>query len=212
MSSTVFYKGGDIPAITYFGLCRAVPCLPSRAVLCCAALCRVVLAFQCAAAVGGTVLTQRESGDLRVHAAARCIHIQLRVAVLRKSPAFRGLRSASPPTAAAHGTSGGVRRHGFAISSGSSARTRSFGSSSRHLRPRPIPRRRVGGMPPPCLAGAPRAHAANRPHRPRSTSLHPPRSRLTFRFAQHSPPSRNTRAFLKMVRWSRLGYQLIVEY
>ena len=59
-----------------------------------------------AATVVGTVLAQRQNGDLRVRATARRMHIRRRVAVLRKSPVFRGLRPASPPTAAALGTFG----------------------------------------------------------------------------------------------------------
>ena len=50
------------------------------------------------------------AGDLCVLATARHIHICLRVAVLRDSSRFRGLRPAAAPTVTALGTSGRVRR------------------------------------------------------------------------------------------------------
>ena len=52
----------------------------------------------------------RETADSRVLATARHIHICLRVAVLRDSSRFRGLRPAAAPTVTARGTSGRVRR------------------------------------------------------------------------------------------------------
>ena len=73
---------------------------------------------------------------------------------------------------------GGVRRHGLRLSSGSSARKRASGPSSRRLRPQPIPRCFVGGY-----ASSPRgrsaANAPNRQSRPRFCRPPPPRSRLT---------------------------------
>ena len=131
-------------------------------------LLRVFRAFQRAAADGGTVLAQRESGDLRVHATARCIHIQLRVAVLRNSPAFRGLRSAPPPSAAA-----------LAPWRSSAARLRHFfGVVGSH----PLVRL---GLPPPSRA----AHPAT-PRRRQAASL--PRGRSARACGEPaSPPSLN---------------------
>ena len=64
-------------------------------------------------------------GVLRVHATARSIHIQLRVAVLRSPPRPESLRSAGggETSRACHPVR--VRRHDLRLSSGSSSRNRS---------------------------------------------------------------------------------------
>ena len=118
------------------------------------------------------------AGDLRVHATARSIHIQLRVAVLRNSPRPASVRSATAPTATAHVTLvvfGGTTFVFLRARRPATARSR---LASRALHPPSAARYVVGGIPPSLSRLHLAAQFANRPRGSRSCSPPPPRSRL----------------------------------
>ena len=95
-------------------------------------------------------------GVLRACATARRTRVRLRVASRAIRHQSAAVCSAAAPTEAARGHSGRVRRHGLRLSSGASSRNRAASASSRRGDARRIPRYVVGGIPPPCLACAPR--------------------------------------------------------
>ena len=65
------------------------------------------------------------SGDLRVHAHARRMHIRLRCAVLRNSPRPASVRSAAAPILTALGTSGTGKRFSLLVAPYAKSRRRS---------------------------------------------------------------------------------------
>ena len=65
------------------------------------------------------------SGDLRVHAHARRMHIRLRCAVLRNSPRPASVRSAAAPILTALGTSGTGKRFSLLVAPYAKSRHRS---------------------------------------------------------------------------------------
>ena len=115
---------------------------------------------------------------LRVHATARSIHIQLRVAVLRSPPRPESLRSASAAKQTAHGTLvafGGTTFVFLRARRPATARSR---LASRALHPPSAARYVVGGIPPSLSRLHLSVQLANRPRGSRFCSPPPPRSRL----------------------------------
>ena len=138
-------------------------------------------------------------GVLRVHATARSIHIQLRVAVLHSPPRPESLRSASAAKQAAHVTLvafGGTTFVFLRARRPATARSR---ASSRALHPPSAARYGVGGIPPSLSRLHLSAQSANRPRGSRSCSPPHPRSRLHL-----GSGGVFLRSFLRVVGFGRL--------
>ena len=124
---------------------------------------------------------------LRVHATARSIHIQLRVAVLRSPPRPESLRSASAAKQTAHGTLVAFGGTTFVFLRARRPATTHRAASSRRLRARPIPRCIVAGIP----ASSPRGRSARA-----SAEPSPPNGLLQSASSSKPPAPQQRRVFL----------------